>query len=155
MDRLRLEADPDSLRQLLGKSSTFDRRQKANVRRNIRQAAAGSVTAVKAAALRPGQTRGAQSRSTGLRAGIASGTRVQILAGKRAGVTIVTRARLSRAWEARRGWRHPVYGDGDTWAQQTGSPGYFAATIFARRNATRRAVENAMRDTIREMGGNS
>ncbi|HEY1179924.1 MAG TPA: hypothetical protein VGF17_27525, partial [Phytomonospora sp.] len=62
-------------------------------------------------------------------------------------------ASLARAWEARAGWRHPVYGERKTWARQVGHPGYFASTIFAKRNVVRQAVERAMEETIRSMGG--
>jgi hypothetical protein len=149
MQELRIEVSPDTLRNLLGKSSTFDRRQKTNLRKRIREAAEPTRAAVASVARAGGPSR------TGLREAIASGTRVQILAGNRAGVSIVTRAKLAQAWEGRRGWRHPVYGNRDTWAAQTGNPGYFSATVFARRNVIRAAVEKAMSDTLREMGGSS
>ena len=155
MDELRIEISPDSLRAVLGKSSAFDKTQKAALRKNIRAAAEESKRAVQAAARQPGATQGRHPRSTGLRSRIAAGTRVQILAGpRRAGVTIVTRAQLARAWEGR-GWRHPVYGNRNVWARQVGNPGYFAATIYAKRNVTRRAVERAMEETLRSMGGRS
>ena len=151
VQEIRFELDPGSLRNLLGKTSTFDKRQKANLRKQIRRAAEDTKQAVQAAARKPGQTRSPNPTSRGLRAGIASGTRVQILAGNRAGVQIVTRANLARAWAAR-GWRHPVYGNRDAWAGQVGNPGYFADTIWASRTKTRRAVEQAMADTLKEMG---
>lgn len=154
MDELRVEITPDSLRNLLGKTSQFDRTQKAALRRQIRSAAELSRAAVQAEARKPGRTRSPRPRSRGTRARIASSTRVQILAGNsRAGVQIVTRAPLARAWAARRGWRHPVFGDRETWQTQVGNPNYFAGPIWARRNQTRRAVERAMEETIRSMGG--
>lgn len=150
MDELRLEVDPGTLRTLLGKSSTFDRRQKANIRKRIREAADESQRAVQEAAGREPVTRSANPTSRGTRARIASSVRVQILAGNRPGVKIVARAPLAQAWEARRGWRHKVYGR-DVWAPQTGQPGYFSASIFANRHRTRRAVEQAMQETLKEM----
>jgi hypothetical protein len=153
MQELKVEIDAASLRALLGKSSSFDRAQKAQLRKALRQAGEESRRAVQAAARKPGQTKGRSPRSRGLRARIASGTRVAVLSGsRRAGVQVVTKAPLAQAWAARKGWRHPVYGDADTWAKQVGNPGYFRDAIYGRRNATRRAVEQAMRDTLRTMG---
>jgi hypothetical protein len=147
-----VEITPESLRALLGKSSSFDKRQKAHLRKRIREAADESKKAVQAAALKPGETRGKSKHHRGLRAGIAKGTRVQILAGNRAGVAIVTRARLGAAWTSKRGWRHPTFGNREAWQQQVGNPGYFARTIWGKRNDTRRKVEQAMQDTLNEMG---
>jgi len=153
MDELRIEITPDSLRNVLGKSSSFDRAQKNAIRKRLREAAEESRRAVQAEARKAGETRGAHPRSRGLRAGIASGTRVAVLAGsRRAGVQIVTRAPLARAWAARKGWRHPVMGDTETWVRQVGHPGYFADTIYARRNRTKRSIEQAMQDALRQMG---
>jgi hypothetical protein len=153
---VKLTVDPASLRALLGKSSQFDKTQKAAIRKRLREAGQDARQAVQAAARQPGVSQSAHPRHTGLRARIASGTRVSVLAGsRRAGVQVVTRAQLAQAWESRRGWRHPVFGDRDAWARQTGHPGYFSATIFARRNRSRRAIEQAMREAIRSMEGSS
>lgn len=45
-------------------------------------------------------------------------------------------------------WRHPVYGDRDTWVEQTasGAAGYFTRTIDGRAPAFRSAVLQAMDD---------
>jgi hypothetical protein len=155
VDNVKLSVDPASLRALLGKSSQFEPKQKAALRRRLREAGQEAREAVQEAARAPGQTQAARPTRTGLRERLAAGTRVSVLSGSRAGVQVVTRAKLSQAWEARRGWRHPVYGGRAKWVTQVGHPGYFSNTIWARRNATRRAVEQAMRDALKSMGGPS
>jgi predicted membrane metal-binding protein len=153
VDHVKVSVDPASLRALLDKSSQFDKTQKAALRKRLREAGQDARAAVQAAARQPGVSKSPHPRHTGLRARIASGTRVSVLAGRRAGVQVVTRAQLSQAWEARRGWRHPVLGNRDTWVRQVGHPGYFSATIFARRRRVRQSIEQAMREAIRSMEG--
>lgn len=150
----RVEISPDDLRRLLGKSSQFEAKQKTALRKRIREAAGPTAAAVRVAALREPVERGnPPDEHTGLRAGIASSVRVQILAGKRAGVAIRTSGRMARAWESGKGWRHPVFGDRDAaWQPQKGRPRFFAGTIWGQRNRTRRAVEQAMRDALDTMG---
>ena len=154
MDNVKIQVDPASLRALLGKSSRFEPAQKNALRRRLREAGQEARQAVQEAAQQPGETQAEHGTSTGLRARIAAGTRVQVLAGARAGVQVVTRAQLSQAWEARRGWRHPTHGH-EPWVSQTGHPGYFSGTNWARRNATRRSVERAMQDALKTLGGPS
>lgn len=43
-----------------------------------------------------------------------------------------------------RGWRHPVFGDYDTWVHQTGAPDWFDGTLRRLRPALRAAAEKAL-----------
>ena len=47
-------------------------------------------------------------------------------------------------------WRHPVFGNRENWVEQTGSP-YFFVTIHKHRTDFRRAVGDAIRDTLEQI----
>lgn len=90
----------------------------------------------------------AARRAAGLRATVASATKLQVTA---KGVRIVIQSSklppdqrtLPRHLDSEKGWRHPVFGDRDVWVHQKGRP-YFAVTIKRRAPAFRRAVLEAM-----------
>ena len=97
----------------------------------------------------------AARRGAGLRATIASATRLQITAkGVRFAVNSnrfpAEQRTLPRHLDSQKGWRHPVFGDRETWVHQRGRP-YFAATIKKRAPAFRRAVLDAMDEIAKEL----
>lgn len=51
-----------------------------------------------------------------------------------------------------RRWRHPVFGDEETWVQQTGSPWFFT-TIRKSASRVEQAIEDAMDDVARDVQG--
>lgn len=99
----------------------------------------------------------ARRRGHGLRAAIASGTKLQVTA---RGVRFVVNSAnlpegqrtLPRRLDSPKGWRHPVFGDRHTWVHQQGKP-YFAATIKRRAPEFRRAILKAMDEIQGELEG--
>ena len=82
--------------------------------------------------------------------------KVGILTGNsRSGVRITTNAPLAGAWQARRGWRHPVFGDREAWVQQKGRPDFFYGTVWAGRDRVKAAVEEAMKEAADSLKGRS
>ena len=78
----------------------------------------------------------AEKRS-GLRQTIASGigssasataTNINLTFKTRSGVLPLPQRKLAKAWNRPKGWRHPVFGNKNTWVQQVGSQ-YFDAVI--------------------------
>ena len=144
-------ADVSEFKRLFDKSSQVDKKLMTALRRNIRVAGEKAADASRLAVDSGGGSK------TGLRMGIAAGIKVKVMTGARAGVTIVAssssmpagKERLVRAWEGKKGWRHPVFGT-DTWVVQHGHP-YFAKPIFDRRNDVRAAVEKAMEEAARSL----
>jgi hypothetical protein len=151
---LTTHADTQEFRRLFAKSSEVDKPLQRALRRNIRVAAEVLADAPRLAVMNSaGGTVSAKPQNKGLRLGIASGIKVKVMTGARAGVAIVAGTSqmpagmetLVRAWEARKGWRHPIFGrkgKGD-WKEQQGHP-YFAQPIFAGRGVVTKAVEAAM-----------
>lgn len=94
-------------------------------------------------------------RGSGLRDSIAAATRLQITAkGVRFSVNSARlppdQRHLPRHLDNPKGWRHPVFGDRETWVGQQGRP-YFAVTIKKRAPAFRRAILNAMEEIRRDL----
>ena len=156
--------DTRDFRELFARSSQVEPKLRTALRRRIRDAAKGVAEDVKAEALQPGEGVGTKDyayaagrgRSTGLRRGIAAAVRVGILTGNaRSGVRITTNAPLAGAWQARRGWRHPVFGDRDAWVQQRGRPDYFYGTVWDGRDQVKSAVESAMQEAADSLKGKS
>lgn len=58
--------------------------------------------------------------------------------------------RLPRHLDNPDGWRHPVWGNRDVWAQQFGSP-YFSGPISRHRHQVRRDVRDAVNDVMRTL----
>ena len=146
--------DTKDFRTLFARSSKVEPKLRTALRRRIRDAAKGVAEDVKAEALKPGETRSAHPRSTGMRARIAGSVKVGILTGNaRSGVRITTNAPLAGAWQARRGWLHPVFGDRDAWVQQRGRPDYFYGTVWDGRERVRSAVEGAMQEAADSLKG--
>lgn len=173
-DALHLEVQAPSFRELFARSSQVEPKLKRALRKRIRDASKGIVSAVQAEARQQGEGV-AQSagwklegrrmrrsygyaagggRSTGLRDDIAAGVSAQIMTGTtREGVRIVSRGRLAGAWESKRGWRHPVFGNRGAWIQQSGRPGYFFETVSAGVPAIQAAVESAMAEAVKSLEG--
>ena len=57
---------------------------------------------------------------------------------------------LPMAIGARRGWRHPVYGNRDVWVTQRGRP-WFHPTLQKHAASFRRAIENVMDDIVKRI----
>lgn len=141
-------ADVTQFKRLFDKSSQVDKKLKTALRKNIRQAAGVAADAVKS-----------ELGSGALRSAIAAGISVKVMTGARAGVTIVASSKamgpgqesLVRAWESKKGWRHPVFGK-DAWTHQMGNP-YFRKTITDHREQIRKAVEDAMSEALTSLKG--
>lgn len=76
-------------------------------------------------------------KKSGLRATIAAGigssasasaTNINLTFKARSSVLPPSQRTLAKAWNKPKGWRHPVFGNRDTWVQQVGEP-YFDAVI--------------------------
>ena len=87
-----------------------------------------------------------------LRAAVAAAVKVAVrTSGQRAGVFVIAGktsmprgfADAPRRLNARRGWRHPVFGS-DVWERQLGKPGWFDDTLDRARPAALRAAQDAM-----------
>lgn len=96
----------------------------------------------------------------GLRASVARSVKSRI---KYSGITVGVRIsvdsskmppgqrKLPKYLASEKGWRHPVYGHG-RWVRQTGQD-YWYRTIRRRIPDIRRAVDEAVHDTLKELGG--
>lgn len=142
--RLLAEADGKKLRRDLGKE--------------LRKAAQPIVLEARANILAlPSSARGAR---TPLRATIAREVKVQVrYSGNRTGVRIrVGKRKMPRGFanapkrlNSGRGWRHPVFGDYDTWVQQLGRPSWFHDATRGHRPEVRRAVLRAMNAALKRI----
>lgn len=98
--------------------------------------------------------------NTGLRKGLAAGTKVSIRTGARtAGVTITTtgaklpagKQPMVKAYN-QASIRHPVYGNRSVWVDQRGRP-YFGSVLDQRKRDMQTAVESALRDAAETISG--
>lgn len=107
------------------------------LRRELRAAATPMLKDVRAAALRlPSQGESARRGRPSLRRGLSRATRIKVSFSQRsAGVMVVTGPRgmpagteaLPPMVEGRVPWRHPVFGDKDTWVRQRAMPFFYPA----------------------------
>jgi hypothetical protein len=97
----------------------------------------------------------------GLRESIARGIRSRIsYTGRAVGAKIFidssvlpySQRKLPRYLDGKGRWRHPVFGHRDRWVGQTGQP-YFDTTIRRRIPQIRRAVTEAVNDTLKVIRG--
>jgi hypothetical protein len=147
--------DTAEFRALVGKTSQLDPALKRALRKQLKRAAEPAAEDVRQVVLLPPESSG-NGPSTGLRQGIAEGITVALMTGKKAGVAIraTTRAlpekqkTLVRAYGARKGWRHPTFGNTEQWRTQLGRPDYFGGTIYAHREQVTDAVEKAMAEAL-------
>lgn len=93
---------------------------------------------------------------TGLREHLATSTRSRPYG---AGVKFVVAdprgqkmARLTEGTTGATRWRHPVFGNRDAWVQQRADPWFFP-TIRSKRPVFAGAVERAVRNIVRRLGG--
>lgn len=93
----------------------------------------------------------AEKRS-GLRQTLASGlgssasataTNINLTFKMRSSVLPTSQRTLARAWNRPKGWRHPVFGNKDTWVQQVGQP-YFDVVIKKNADALMQAAQLGM-----------
>lgn len=159
MPRVRVQSSTTygQYRALSQRLRAADRELQRNLRRRIKQEGQPTLAAVRAAAGRiamtsPGSSSHSSGRSTGLRARLSAATRMSVTA---SGVSFqVQEAKvdprygdvLTAGSEGYR-WRHPVFGNRNAWVSQQGTP-WFYPTVRAEQPAFRRAVEQAMRDTM-------
>lgn len=91
---------------------------------------------------------------SGLRESIARSLRISVTdSGVRITTTGATLPKdqrgLPRALNKPQGWRHPVFGDKDTWVQQYGNPpGWFFSTAEAHKPMAAKRVERVVRDYV-------
>jgi len=140
------EADGKKLRRDLGKE--------------LRKAAEPIVLDARANIL--GMASSSRGQRVPLRATIAREVKVQTRwTGKTTGVRIrVGKRKMPRDFRnapkrlnSGRGWRHPVFGDVDTWVQQNGRPSWFHDATRANRPEVKRAVLRAMNAAVQRIGG--
>lgn len=149
-----VQLDPGSLSRLLRDTRAFDAEFYKSTRKRLRDAGQAGVKDVQNRLLT------ATSHSnTGLRAGLAAGTKVSIKSGVRtAGVSITTTgAKLPAAKQAmvkaynQPSLRHPVFGR-DVYVDQRGRP-YFGSVLDERKPDMARAVSMALEDAARTISG--
>lgn len=158
--------EPGSLRKLLRASRTWDAASRREMRKGLRLAAAQGAEAAKASVLGP-PPGGRVRHSTGLRKGLASGVRVSIRGGRETGGTVTgegvrvttTSARLPddkapmvKAYMARE-FRHPVFGQPDTYVSQRGK-NWFYGPLFRGRVTYQKAVVEAIEKAARALADN-
>jgi hypothetical protein len=148
---LSIRVDSAEFRRTMLSLRGFDKRIYALTRKRIREAAKPVVADVRA------ELRSGGPSETGMRDGLAAGTRASVSIGKKAGVTIVTsparlprgKQQMARSWN-NNSFRHPVFGDRQQWVSQTGNP-YFESTILAHKAEFQRAVLAALQEAVREV----
>lgn len=146
-----VEIQPDDLRRLLADIKAFDKKLATATRKRLRQAAEPAVLDV-----RHMLASGSYARDTGLRRGLAAGTKVSIRTGIRTtGVSITTtgtklpaqKRAMVKAFN-KPSFRHPAFGNREAWVTQEGRP-YFGAVLWERRTSMRNAMEQALTDALR------
>lgn len=146
---------PQGFRELLLRTAEFDKAQARFLRRNIRDAAKSVMGFIRSEVLG-----GTYSADVGMRSGIARGLKVQVSTSQsRPGVTIVAssssmpagKASMVKAWQ-KKSFRHPVFGNTDAWATQTGHP-YFFRPVSEHRDVVTKAVTDAMEEAARLLAG--
>ena len=158
MPRVRVQSSAayGEYRALASRLRTADRELKKDLRKRIRESGNPALSAARAAAMGIDMS-GGPAGSTGLRGRLARATKLSIMA---SGIRFVVReaqvdprygATLTAGSEGTT-WRHPVFGNRNAWVPQTGSP-WFYPTLRAHGPAFRRAVEQAMRDTLKKIAG--
>lgn len=129
--------------------------------RRLRQAVEPAVTEAKGRVL--AMDSGGLRRDGGsLRAAVAAKVGAQaLLSGKRAGVRVRARrsgmprgfANAPKRLNSDKGWRHPVFGNRDTWVSQVGAPNWFDDPMQARVGEYQTAVRQAVQDMADRIKG--
>lgn len=154
---LDIKVTPEGFRQLMLQAKAFDAALARNLRRNIRNAAKTVVTKMQARV-----RSGSYAVDVGLRDQIARSIKVQIsTAARNPGVRIVqsgaalpaSKKRMGKTWESAT-FRHPVFGNTETWVAQSGSPYFFKTAAEGRSTITDQVVA-AMQDAAKVLKGAS
>lgn len=129
--------------------------------RRLRQAVEPAVTEAKGRVL--AMDSGGLRRDGGsLRAAVAAKVGAQaLLSGKRAGVRVRARksgmprgfANAPKRLNSDKGWRHPVFGNRDTWVSQVGAPNWFDDPMQARVGEYQAAIRQAVQDMADRIKG--
>ncbi len=101
-----------------------------------------------------------RSKSTGLRNSVADAMQIQARMGGEPSVRLRVNTsrlpqdqrKLPRHMNKSEGWRHPVFGDKDVWAQQTGEP-YWEKTLIPFGPQVRRDVINVVDSVLKRIDG--
>lgn len=133
---------------------------KRNLRKQIRKSGDPALKTVRRATRgikMTSQPSAGGGDSSGLRRRLSAATRLKVLVSAISFVVVEDRVDPSHGATLTAGsegtsWRHPVFGNRNVWVRQTGSP-WFYPTLRAQTPAFRRAVEQAMRDTIAMLEG--
>lgn len=98
-------------------------------------------------------------RGPPLRTLLAAATRMEVrTAGKQAGARLRVDGRkmpsglksLPQMWEGEKRWRHPLFGDRDTWIQQPARP-VFYRVVSPHADDALRAIDNVLNDVRRKL----
>lgn len=146
---LQVRVDSAEFRRVMTQAQSFDRRLYLQLRRRLRAASQPVVREVQQHLAAGGPSK------TGMRAGLAAGTRASVSTGKKAGVTITTspsklpanKRAMAKTWN-KSVFRHRVFGE-DVWRSQAGNP--TTPVILHQRLRFQRAVVAALQDTLRQM----
>lgn len=156
-------SDNDDLRAVtraLGQAAN-GKELKAQLRKNLRRELAPMVADVKQGwRSAPSGRGGARRRGGSLRGQLARATRGEVrISGQEAGVRIRTDGRRmpnqakslpTLAEGTKRPWRHPVYGDQDTWVAQQPFPRFYRA-VRPNEASARRDVERAVETVFNQI----
>lgn len=147
--------EPGSLRKLVQASRTWDAKSRAEMRRGLRVAASRGAEAAKASVQGPPPDGFGAGRSTGLRRGLAAGVKVSIRTGRESGGTVkgegvrVTttssklpddKAPMVKAYMAKQ-FRHPVFGQRDTYVSQRGKNWFYKPLMDGRRDYQQAVID--------------
>lgn len=193
---VKIELEPGSLRRLVQASRTWDKVARRDLRNNLRSAADGAISAVRAEVLGPTPPKADQRSARQIRRGaafarlgvgsnqertstararnrnlirpaLAAGVKASVRTGRVSkktgdvsgeGIRIeATGKRLPPGSEpmlylyGRDKFRHPVFGDTETWVNQRGKA-WFYRPISKQRNTFKQAVVDVIDSAAREIG---
>ncbi len=139
---------------LLRNVKAFDNKLAKAIRKELREAAKPAIADVRSE-VRSLPTKG---RSSGVRDAVAAGVGLRVSTAVKGGAVTITASsrRLPAKHKAmnrllnKRSWRHPVFGDRNTWAVQTSTP-YFQPTIARHTGELRAAVVRAIDSAVRAL----
>lgn len=103
----------------------------------------------------------ATTRGVGLRATVASRVVVRVRLGSKRHPGVAIRAlstgmprgftEAPKRLNSKRGWRHPLFGNRDSWWHQIGQPDWFDGTMARHRTRARRAAQRAIDNVARRI----
>lgn len=155
----RVEVDKTDLHMLLValKAEATGTEFRRDLRAGLKVAVEPAVQAARASILSMGVA-GLTRAQPSLRTVVAAATKAQVrLGARKAGVSVaVKKTTMPRGFRnapkrlnARKGWRHPVFGDRDVWVSQRGKPDWFDGPMRAAKPAAVVAAQHAI-DNIAE-----